>query len=254
MPDSCGVGHHAEPEEGAAGGDGPVTGRRFSPVSVQPGGHQTPRAPENPRQDQVEQTSPRRPGDLAGPGFPAPPDRLANHQACPLPGLASGRHSPGIIQTCMCFTEFVLVLDLSEPPLLKMTVRPEDDVDLETLVNDMDASLESLCAAAETAPLLHNGRHPRGRPPGARPLQGQVAPRQRLQRSQPMHILAVRRLQQEDQQLRTSSLPAIPNPFPELCGPRSPPALTPGSLPPGPAAAKQVSHPWLERQAARVRS
>uniref|UniRef100_A0A8C0I309 Growth factor receptor bound protein 10 n=1 Tax=Balaenoptera musculus TaxID=9771 RepID=A0A8C0I309_BALMU len=146
-------------------------------------------------QGQVEQTSPRRPGDLAGPGFPAPPDRLANHQ--------------------------------------------EDDVDLETLVNDMDASLESLCAAAETAPLLHNGQHARGRPPGARPLQGQVAPRQRLQRSQPMHILAVRRLQQEDQQLRTSSLPAIPNPFPELCGPGSPPALTPGSLPPGPAAAKQ---------------
>nr|XP_058930683.1 growth factor receptor-bound protein 10 isoform X2 [Kogia breviceps] len=146
-------------------------------------------------QDQVEQTSPRRPGDLAGPSFPAPPDRLANHQ--------------------------------------------EDDVDLETLVNDMDASLESLCAATETAPLLHNGQHPRGRPPGARPLQGQVAPRQRLQRSQPMHILAVRRLQQEDQQLRTSSLPAIPNPFPELCGPGSPPALTPGSLPPGPAAAKQ---------------
>ncbi|KAB0390630.1 hypothetical protein E2I00_018754 [Balaenoptera physalus] len=161
-------------------------------------------------QGQVEQTSPRRPGDLAGPGFPAPPDRLANHQ--------------------------------------------EDDVDLETLVNDMDASLESLCAAAETAPLLHNGQHARGRPPGARPLQGQVAPRQRLQRSQPMHILAVRRLQQEDQQLRTSSLPAIPNPFPELCGPGSPPALTPGSLPPGPAAAKQVSHPWLERQAARGRS
>ncbi|XP_068406323.1 growth factor receptor-bound protein 10 isoform X1 [Eschrichtius robustus] len=146
-------------------------------------------------QGQVEQTSPRRPGDLAGPGFPAPPDRLANHQ--------------------------------------------EDDVDLETLVNDMDASLESLCAAAETAPLLHNGQHARGRPPGARPMQGQVAPRQRLQRSQPMHILAVRRLQQEDQQLRTSSLPAIPNPFPELCGPGSPPALTPGSLPPGPAAAKQ---------------
>ena len=65
-------------------------------------------------------------------------------------------------------------------------------MDLETLVNDMDASLESLCAAAETAPLLHNGQHARGRPPGARPLQGQVAPRQRLQRSQPMHILAVR--------------------------------------------------------------
>uniref|UniRef100_A0A8C0SWM1 Growth factor receptor bound protein 10 n=1 Tax=Canis lupus familiaris TaxID=9615 RepID=A0A8C0SWM1_CANLF len=47
------------------------------------------------------------------------------------------------------------------------------------------------------------------------------------------------RLQEEDQQLRTSSLPAIPNPFPELCGPGSPPVLTRGSLPPGQAAAKQ---------------
>ncbi|KAJ8778766.1 hypothetical protein J1605_013443 [Eschrichtius robustus] len=35
MPDSFGVGHHAEPEEGAVGGDGPmtVTGRCFSPGS-----------------------------------------------------------------------------------------------------------------------------------------------------------------------------------------------------------------------------
>ncbi|KAF4019894.1 hypothetical protein G4228_011683 [Cervus hanglu yarkandensis] len=146
-------------------------------------------------QGQVEQTPPHRPGDLAGPGFPAPPDRLAGHQ--------------------------------------------EDDVDLEALVNDMDASLESLCAASETAPLLHNGQHSRGPAPGARVLQPQAAPRQRVQRSQPVRILAVRRLQEEDPHLRTSSLPAIPNPFPELCGPGSPPALTPGSLPPGPAAAKQ---------------
>lgn len=28
----------------------------------------------------------------------------------------------------MCFTEFVLILDLSEPPLLKMTVRPDTPV------------------------------------------------------------------------------------------------------------------------------
>uniref|UniRef100_A0A8C4HRY4 Growth factor receptor-bound protein 10 n=1 Tax=Dicentrarchus labrax TaxID=13489 RepID=A0A8C4HRY4_DICLA len=48
-----------------------------------------------------------------------------------------------------------------------------------------------------------------------------------------MHILAVRRLQEEEQQLRTSSLPAIPNPFPELCSPASSPVLSPGSLPPG---------------------
>ncbi|CAL8248596.1 unnamed protein product [Lota lota] len=52
-----------------------------------------------------------------------------------------------------------------------------------------------------------------------------------LRRSQPMHILAVRRLQEE--QLRTSSLPAIPNPFPELCSLASSPVLNPGSLPPG---------------------
>ncbi|XP_024846276.1 growth factor receptor-bound protein 10 isoform X1 [Bos indicus] len=146
-------------------------------------------------QDKVEQTPPQRPGELAGPGFPAPPDRLASHQ--------------------------------------------EDDVDLEALVNDMDASLESLCAASETVPLLHNGQHSRGPVPRARVLQPQAAPRQRVQRSQPVSILAVRRLQEEDLHLRTSSLPAIPNPFPELCGPGSPPALTPGSLPPGPAAAKQ---------------
>ena len=31
-------------------------------------------------QDQVEQTSPHHPRDLAGPGFPAQPDRLAPHQ------------------------------------------------------------------------------------------------------------------------------------------------------------------------------
>lgn len=147
-------------------------------------------------QDQVEQTSPHHPRDLAGPGFPAQPDRLAPHQ--------------------------------------------EDDVDLEALVNDMDASLESLCSASETAPLLHNGQHARGPPPlGARPLRPQASPRHRVPRSQPLHILAARRLQEEDQQFRTSSLPAIPNPFPELCGPGSPPVLSPGSLPPGQAAAKQ---------------
>jgi hypothetical protein len=54
-------------------------------------------------------------------------------------------------------------------------------------------------------------------------------------------LLPRRRLQEEDQQFRTSSLPAIPNPFPELCGPGSPPVLTPGSFPPSQAAPKQVS-------------
>jgi hypothetical protein len=81
---------------------------------------------------------------------------------------------------------------------------PEDDVDLETLVNDMNASLESLYSAcnmqSDTVPLLQNGQHPqhpqhpRSQPTasGPRPLQPQVSPRQRVQRSQPVHILAVR--------------------------------------------------------------
>ncbi|EAW60966.1 growth factor receptor bound protein 10 [Homo sapiens] len=152
-------------------------------------------------QDKVEQT-PRSQQDPAGPGLPAQSDRLANHQ--------------------------------------------EDDVDLEALVNDMNASLESLYSAcsmqSDTVPLLQNGQHARSQPRASGPprsIQPQVSPRQRVQRSQPVHILAVRRLQEEDQQFRTSSLPAIPNPFPELCGPGSPPVLTPGSLPPSQAAAKQ---------------
>ncbi|XP_011920822.1 PREDICTED: growth factor receptor-bound protein 10 isoform X2 [Cercocebus atys] len=109
----------------------------------------------------------------------------------------------------------------------------------------MNASLESLYSAcsmqSDTVPLLQNGQHARSQPraSGPRSVQPQVSPRQRVQRSQPVHILAVRRLQEEDQQFRTSSLPAIPNPFPELCGPGSPPVLTPGSLPPSQAAAKQ---------------
>ncbi|XP_054982352.1 growth factor receptor-bound protein 10 isoform X3 [Sorex araneus] len=150
-------------------------------------------------QDQVEQTSTHGPCDLAGPGFQAPPDRVAS--------------------------------------------QPEDDVDLEALVNDMNASLESLYSAcsmqSETVPLLHSPQARSQLPAGARPFHSLVSPRPKVQRSQPMHILAVRRLQEEDQQFRTSSLPAIPNPFPELCDPGSPPVLTPGSLPPDQAAAKQ---------------
>uniref|UniRef100_A0A8P4GJW1 Growth factor receptor-bound protein 10 n=1 Tax=Dicentrarchus labrax TaxID=13489 RepID=A0A8P4GJW1_DICLA len=107
-------------------------------------------------------------------------------------------------------------------PQLFETKEAEDDVDLEALVNDMNSSLESLystCSSQQTesTPLLHNGQ----------------TSQTGLRRSQPMHILAVRRLQEEEQQLRTSSLPAIPNPFPELCSPASSPVLSPGSLPPG---------------------
>uniref|UniRef100_A0A7N6B1E2 Growth factor receptor-bound protein 10b n=1 Tax=Anabas testudineus TaxID=64144 RepID=A0A7N6B1E2_ANATE len=117
----------------------------------------------------------------------------------------------------------------------------EDDVDLEALVNDMNSSLESLystCSGQQTesTPLLHVSPEP---PSSSSSSAG--SPQTGLRRSQPMHILAVRRLQVEEQQLRTSSLPAIPNPFPELCSPASSPVLSPGSLPPGePSTGKYI--------------
>lgn len=75
---------------------------------------------------------------------------------------------------------------------------PEDDVDLEALVSDMSTSLESLYAAcsmrSDTVPLRQNGQHTRDQPPpsGARPAPPQASPQQKVQRSQPVHILAAR--------------------------------------------------------------
>ncbi|KAK2119575.1 Growth factor receptor-bound protein 10 [Saguinus oedipus] len=143
-------------------------------------------------QDKVEQT-PHSQQDLAGPGLPAQPDQLVNHQ--------------------------------------------EDDVDLEALVNDMNASLESM--QLDTVPLLQNGQHACSQPraSGTQSVQPQASPRQRVQHSQAVYILAVRCLQEEEQQFRTSSRLAIPNCFPKLCGPGSPTVLTRASLPLSQAAA-----------------
>ncbi|KAM6281216.1 growth factor receptor-bound protein 10 isoform 1-T1 [Porphyrio hochstetteri] len=119
----------------------------------------------------------------------------------------------------------------------------DDDVDLEALVNDMNSSFESLYSTcsmqSETTPLLQNGQFSRSQLPssGSGALQP-MSPRQKVQRSQPVRIMAVRRLQEEEQQFRTSSLPAIPNPFPELCSPASSPVLAPGSLPQSQPASK----------------
>lgn len=54
-----------------------------------------------------------------------------------------------------------------------------------------------------------------------------------------------RRLQEEEQQYRTSSLPAIPNPFPELCSPAGSPTLSTGSLPQCQPTGKYVRGPSL---------
>lgn len=71
-------------------------------------------------------------------------------------------------------------------------------MDLEALMNDMNSSMESLFPASsmqsDTVPLRQNGQHTHGQPPpaGARPLQPQASGRQKVQRSQPVHILAAR--------------------------------------------------------------
>ncbi|MBN3325887.1 GRB10 protein, partial [Atractosteus spatula] len=101
-------------------------------------------------------------------------------------------------------------------------------------MNSSFESLYSTCSVqSESAPLLQNGQFHRAplQTSGINPPAQPTSPRQKVRRSQPMHIHAVRRLQEEEQQLRTSSLPAIPNPFPELCSPASSPVLSPGSLP-----------------------
>ncbi|XP_031194109.1 growth factor receptor-bound protein 10 isoform X6 [Mastomys coucha] len=122
--------------------------------------------------------------------------------------------------------------------------QPEHGVGLQVLMNnDINSSVESLNSACnmqsdtDTAPLLEDGQHASDQGAAASSSRGQpqASPKQKMQRSQPVHIL--RRLQEEDQQLRTSSLPAIPNPFPELTGgaPGSPPSVAPSSLPPPPS-------------------
>uniref|UniRef100_A0A8C0FXU3 Growth factor receptor bound protein 10 n=1 Tax=Bubo bubo TaxID=30461 RepID=A0A8C0FXU3_BUBBB len=110
-------------------------------------------------------------------------------------------------------------------------------------MNSSFESLYSTCSMqSETTPLLQNGQLNRSQLPssGSGALQP-MSPRQKVQRSQPVRIMAVRRLQEEEQQFRTSSLPAIPNPFPELCSPASSPVLAPGSLPQSQPASKHVT-------------
>uniref|UniRef100_A0A6Q2X013 Growth factor receptor-bound protein 10b n=1 Tax=Esox lucius TaxID=8010 RepID=A0A6Q2X013_ESOLU len=126
--------------------------------------------------------------------------------------------------------------------------------------------MNSICSVhSESVPLLqHNGQvhvhrdqhrcATQAPQTHASPSEAQLSPaspKQRLRRSQPMHILAVRRLQEEELQLRTSSLPAIPNPFPELCSPANSPVLNPGSLPPCQPSARATKE-WLRKKHLKV--
>ncbi|KAL0962099.1 hypothetical protein UPYG_G00335630 [Umbra pygmaea] len=145
-------------------------------------------------QETMDRTSSHRPEDLVGQGFPSP-----THQRTP-------HHQ-------------------------------DDDVDLETLVNDMNSSVETLYTScnthAESTPLLPQGHSPQNQQAphgrGAHP-QRPLPPssQETLHHSQPVRITAVRRLQeQQQQQCRPSSLPAVINPFPELCPLTSSPVLSP---------------------------
>uniref|UniRef100_A0A3B4T642 Growth factor receptor-bound protein 10a n=1 Tax=Seriola dumerili TaxID=41447 RepID=A0A3B4T642_SERDU len=145
-----------------------------------------------------------------------------------------------------------------------------DDVDLEQLVNEMNSSMESVYSTqADTALLLNNGHmhsphnhhqvhvhaaypgHGQGHRRHTPPLPTTSSPsRERLRHSQPMHIQAVRCLQ-EEQQLRPASLPAIPNPFPELCSPAGSPVLR-NCKPSSKAAKKNIVKVWSEDGAGKV--
>uniref|UniRef100_A0A3P8RUB2 Growth factor receptor-bound protein 10a n=1 Tax=Amphiprion percula TaxID=161767 RepID=A0A3P8RUB2_AMPPE len=151
-------------------------------------------------QERMERSSSRRPEELIGPGF----QRSANQN---------------------------------------LPHHHDDDVDLEQLVNDMNSSMESVYSTqADTALLLNNGHAPHNHHPHqvqaaylghnqahrrhTPPLRPSSPSRERLRQSQPMHIQAVRCMR-EEQHLRPASLPAIPNPFPELCSPAGSPILSP---------------------------
>uniref|UniRef100_A0A4W6FPR5 Growth factor receptor-bound protein 10a n=1 Tax=Lates calcarifer TaxID=8187 RepID=A0A4W6FPR5_LATCA len=93
----------------------------------------------------------------------------------------------------------------------------DDDVDLEQLVNEMNSSMESVYSTqADTALLLNNGHV------------------HATHNHQHLHhhvhaavCVSLCRCLQEEHQLRPASLPAIPNPFPELCSPAGSPVLSP---------------------------
>uniref|UniRef100_A0A8C5E061 Growth factor receptor-bound protein 10-like n=1 Tax=Gouania willdenowi TaxID=441366 RepID=A0A8C5E061_GOUWI len=144
-----------------------------------------------------------------------------------------------------------------------------DDVDLEQLVNDMNSSMDSLYSTqADTAMLLNNGHAHAHTPPHQLNQQHQVhsayvgqahrrlhpssPTKERLRHSQPMHIKAVRCLQ-EAHQLRPASMPAIPNPFPELCSPAGSPVLSPiQGLKHNPRGKKSIVKVWSEDGAGKV--
>ncbi|XP_078385657.1 growth factor receptor-bound protein 7-like isoform X1 [Cetorhinus maximus] len=96
------------------------------------------------------------------------------------------------------------------------------DMDFMTLEQNVSTRLDNLYQAGnlqkDVASILPNG-HMASSQPGPHPTLAQ--------RSQPVHIQVKRQLKEEE--LQTTSLPTIPNPFPELCNLSSSPSLSDSS-------------------------
>ncbi|XP_060916210.1 growth factor receptor-bound protein 10-like [Labrus mixtus] len=160
---------------------------------------------------------------------------------CPDFFLRHSNYKESVDRTSSHRSEELIVPGFQGPANQSLPHQHDDDVDLEQLVNDMNSSMESgYSTQADTALLLNNGHghtqhhhqlvhpaFPRHGPAQRRHnphLQPSPPSKKNLRQSQPMHIQAVRCLK-EEQLLRPASMPAIPNPFPELCSPAGSPVL-----------------------------
>ncbi|XP_051894710.1 growth factor receptor-bound protein 7-like isoform X3 [Pristis pectinata] len=101
------------------------------------------------------------------------------------------------------------------------TKHQDADMDLVTLEQNVSTRLDNLYHK-DVVSMLPNGHMTSSQPDPQSALLGQ--------RSQPVHIQVKR--QPKEEELQTSSLPTIPNPFPELCSQPSSPSFSNSSKPP----------------------
>ncbi|KYO44243.1 growth factor receptor-bound protein 7 isoform B [Alligator mississippiensis] len=101
---------------------------------------------------------------------------------------------------------------------------PDNDMDLGALQNNVNTTLDNLYQGSleqERARSLPNGN---AFPLSERGDKADVLAGSDMKRSQPLLIHMNRKLKEEEP--RASSLPSIPNPFPELCSPSNSPILS----------------------------
>nr|XP_023409424.1 growth factor receptor-bound protein 7 isoform X2 [Loxodonta africana] len=124
-------------------------------------------------------------------------------------GCVNSEGSLTVVQGQEVWSSWPLSPGQGHRALHSATSSPSDVMELDLSPPHLSSSPEDLCAIPGTPP----GTPP---PPSA-PLSGEV------KRSQPLSIPASRKFREEE--LQTTSLPSIPNPFPELCSPSQSPIL-----------------------------